>query len=175
MDDPPRPEDFFAAVEDPSARPLTVQRFRPEEAREALPEFAALIDLWLERRGSASVPDWNDVDFTDFRSWHAYIMLSRFESAEPDPTFRLAGEKVAEVLQFETQGRRVSDLAPQFYELQFRHHFGAIREHGLIGLTSGKLPAKGRGHATLRILELPFRDGGPTVERLLHAQGKEIA
>ncbi|MGD1876442.1 MAG: PAS domain-containing protein [Kiloniellaceae bacterium] len=175
MDDPQRFEDLVAPVEDLTAAPLTVQCFVPEEARDALPEFAALIDLWLERRGSAGVPDWNDVDFTDFRSWHAYILLSKFEGAEPDPRFRLAGEKVAEVLQFETQGRRISDLAPQFYELQFRDHFHKIREHGLIGLTSGKLPAKGRGHVTLRILELPFRDGGSAVERLLHAQAKETA
>jgi len=172
LDDPQQLEDLFAAVEDPMAPPLTVQRLLPEEAREALPEFAELIDLWLERRGSAAVPDWGDMDFKDFRGWHAQILLSKFESAEPDPTFRLAGEKVTEDLQFNTQNRRFSSLAPRFYALQFREHFRMIREQGLIGLTSGKLPAKGRGHVTLRFLELPFREGGAAIERLLHAQMK---
>jgi len=175
LDDPQRFEDLFAAVEDPAAPPLTVQRFLPAEARNALPEFAELVDLWLERRGGAAVPDWRDMDFSDFRGWHAQILLSKFEGEEPDPLFRLAGEKVTEVLQFNTQNRRFSSLAPRFYELQFRDHFREIREHGLIGLTSGKLPAKGRGHASLRILVLPFRDGGTTVERLLHIQAKGVA
>ncbi len=173
MEDPPQPEDIVAAVEDPDAPPLTVQRLRPEEARESLPEFAEILDLWLARRGSAAAPDWGDMDFADFVGWHAHIMLSRFESDEPDPIFRLVGEKVAEVLQFAAQNRHVSELAPHFYELQFRDHFRQIREKGVVGLTSGNLPAKGRGHATLRILELPFRDGGATVERLLHVLAKD--
>jgi len=171
VNDPPRLENLFA-VEDPAAPPLTLQRFLPEEARGALPEFADLIDLWMARRGGAAVPDWHDMDFADFRGWHAYMMLSRFEGPEPDPLFRLAGEKVAELLQFTTQNRRVSDLAPRLYEMQFRDHFRQIREKGLIGLSSGKLPAKGRGHVTLRIVELPFRDGGDSVERLLHVQAR---
>jgi hypothetical protein len=168
LEDPPQFESLFAAVEDPDAPPLSLQLFSPEEARESLPEFAEIIHLWLERRGGAAVPDWGNMDFADFVGWHAYIMLSRFESDAPDPTFRLVGEKMAELLQFPLQNRRLSDLAPQFYERQLRGHFGAIREQGLIGLTSGNLPAKGRVHASLRILELPFRDGGRGVERLLH-------
>ena len=172
MEDQEQLEGVSAAVEAPAAPPLTAQRFRPEEARAALPEFAEVIDLWLERRGDAAVPDWGAMDFADFVGWHAQMMVSRFESEEPDPVFRLVGEKVAEVFQFSAQNRSVSELAPHFYELQFRDHFREIREQGLVGLTSGKLPAKGRGHASLRILELPFRDGGATVERLVHVLAK---
>lgn len=173
MDEPQDIEGLVDAVEDPDAPPLTVRLIRPEEAREALPEFAEIIDLWLGRRGEDAVPDWRDMDFADFVGWHAYVMLSSFDGDEPDPLFRLVGEKVAEVLQFPAQQRRVSELAPSFYELQFREHFRQIRDQGLIGLTSGKLPAKGRHHAELRILELPFRDGGATVERLLHVLARE--
>lgn len=46
------------------------------------------------------------------------------------------------------------------------------RCHGLIGLASGRQPLKGRSHVMLRILELPFRDGGDKVERTLHILAK---
>ena len=172
MDDPQQHEDVFAAVEDPDAPPLKVQRFRPDEARGALPEFAELIDLWLERRGGEAVPDWSDFDFPDFVGWHAFLMLSRFESDAPDPTFRLAGEKVTDLMQFQLSGRRLSSLAPRNYEQRLRDHFSEIRAQGLIGLTTGQLPVEGRSHAVMRILELPFREGGATVERLLHVMSR---
>lgn len=175
MEEPQDIEGIFAAVEDPDAPPLKVRLLRPEELRGALPEFAEIVELWLERRGDQAVPDWGGMDFADFVGWHAYLMLSRFESDAPDPTFRLVGEKVAEALQFPTQNRRLSDLAPTFYEMQFREHFRRIRDEGLIGLSSGRLPAKGREHTELRILELPFRDGGTKVERLLHVLARETA
>lgn len=168
MNEPQNIEGIFAAVEDPIAPPLKTWLFQPDEALKQLPEFAEIIDLWLERRGSESLPDWVDMDFADFRGWHAHLMLSKFETEDPDPTFRVVGEEVTVLLQFPTQNRRISDLAPTFYELQFREHFRRIRDEGLFGLTSGELPAKGRGHAVLRILEIPFRDGGTRVERLLH-------
>ncbi|MEO3427567.1 PAS domain-containing protein [Pelagibius sp. CAU 1746] len=175
MDEGERLGEVLAAVEDSNLPPLTLQRFQPEEESEALSDFAAIVDLWRERRGGAAVPDWNDMDFSDFRGWHAQLMLSKFETDEPDPTFRLAGERVTELLGFPMQNHRFSELAPRFYALQFRDHFREIRNEGLIGLTSGKLPAKGRAHIFLRILELPFRDGGDKVERILHVLSKAVA
>lgn len=172
LEDPQNREGISAEVEDPDAPPLTVQLFRPAEVREALPEFAEIIDLRLQRRGGEAVPDWCDLGFADLVGRHAHVMLSSFDGEEPDPLFRLVGEKVAEVFQFPAQHRRVSALAPRFCEPQFRAHFRRIQDEGLIGLTSGKLPAKGRDHADLRILELPFRNGGATVERVLHVLAK---
>lgn len=160
-------------VEDPGAAPMAHRCFSPEEARAALPDFAELIDLWLERRGAAAVPDWGDVDFADFRGWHASILPGRFESQEPDPTLRLAGQNFIDVTQHNPKGLRMSQIAPRLYELHFRDHFRRLREQGLIGLTTGQLFLRGRDHVALRVLELPFRESGSEVMRTVHALPKD--
>jgi len=151
---------------------MDLQLFSAEEARAALPDFADLINLWLARRGSAAVPDWSDVDFADFRGWHDSIVLGVFESDDPDPTLRLAGQTYIDVTQQNPTGRRLSELAPRMFDLYFREHFRQIRDQGLIGLASGRQPIKERTHVMLRILELPFRDGGDRVERTVHVLAK---
>jgi len=154
---------------------MDLRCFAPAAAFAALPEFGALIRLWLQRRGPAEVPDWSDVDFVDFRGWHAFLLLGRFDGNEPDPTLRMAGEGYIEMTKQNPRGWRISELVPRLYDLQFRDHFRRIRNDGAIGLTSGKVPLKGRGHVSLRILELPFRDGGSGVRRTLHALIKGTA
>jgi len=172
MSDPSPAAAIFGGDEDPNAEPMDLQCFSAEEARAALPDFADLIDLWLARRGSAAVPDWSAVDFADFRGWHDSIVLGVFESDEPDPTLRLAGQTYIDVTQQNPTGRRMSELAPRMFDLYFREHFRQIRDHGLIGLASGRQPLKGRSHVMLRILELPFRDGGAEVRRTVHVLSK---
>lgn len=163
----------LAAAEDPNAEPMELRCFTAEEARAALPDFAELIELWMARRGGAAVPDWRDFDFADFRGWHDSLVVGRFEGDEPDPTLRLAGQTYIEVTQQNPTGRRLSELAPRMFDLYYREHFRQIRDHGLIGLAVGRQPLKGRSHVQLRILELPFRDGGPGVARTLHVLAKK--
>ena len=158
----------FQGTEDPDAPPLVLRCFAPEAARTALPDFAALVDLWLERRGAAAVPDWADFDFADFRGWHERITLGSFDTPEPDPTLRLVGESFVEAFGSSAKGLRISEVAPLLYERQLRDHFRSIRQEGLIGLTCGQTPFVGRRHVPMRILELPLRYGGAEVQRTLH-------
>lgn len=172
MSEPVSAAEIFGGDEDPNAEPMDLQCFTAEEAREALPEFADLIDLWIERRGTAAVPDWADMDFADFVGWHDSIVLGVFEDDEPDPVFRLAGQTYLDVTAQNPTGRRLSELAPRMFDLYFREHFRQIRDQGLIGLASGQQPIKERTHVMLRILELPFRDGGEKVARTVHVLAK---
>lgn len=172
MSDPVPAVEVFTGEEDPNAEPMELRCFTAEEARAALPDFADIIDRWLARRGAAAVPDWSDMDFADFVGWHDSLVIGKFESDEPDPTLRLAGETYIDVTAQNPTGRRLSELAPRMFDLYFREHFRQIRDEGLIGLAFGRQPLKGRSHVILRILELPFRDGGDKVERTLHVLAK---
>jgi len=164
--------DVMQGVEDPDAEPLVMQRFTPAEAKAALPDYADLIDLWLARRGTEAVPDWADFDFADFVGWHSSLILGAFESDEPDITLRLVGQDFVDAAALNAKGRRMSEVTPLLYKRQLREHFSKIRAEGLIGLTSGKTPFKGRSHVPMRIMELPFRYGGPQVTRMLHVLAK---
>lgn len=174
MSDPSPAAAIFSGDEDPDAEPMDLRCFSGDEARAALPDFAGLIDLWNERRGSAAVPDWAGMDFADFRGWHDSIVLGVFESDEPDPTLRLAGQTYIDMTAQNPTGRRLSELAPRMFDLHFREHFREIRDKGLIGLAAGRQPLKGRSHVMLRILELPFRDGGTEVKRTVHVLSKSV-
>jgi len=57
---------------------------------------------------------------------------------------------------------------PRLFDLQFRDHFGAIRQSGLIGLTEGRNAISTRNFLSIRVLELPVRAGGADVRRLIH-------
>lgn len=162
-------QNVFARLEDPNAEPLHLSLLKPADALEAAPDFADLIRLWLDRRGDAAVPDWCDMDFTDFRGWHAALVLGAFEDEEPDPRFRLVGEDFQQLAQRNVTGQRFSELVPRLYDLQFREHFRRLRAEGLIGLSEGRFALYDRQHVGVRVLELPFRNGGHGIERTLHA------
>jgi hypothetical protein len=49
-----------------------------------------------------------------------------------------------------------------------RDHFTALRATARIGVGEGQVDIPGREHVSLRVLELPFRDGGPGIDRLVH-------
>jgi len=161
-------QEAFANAEDPNAEPFDLRRFSAEEAMQAAPELAALIQLWMERRRDALAPDWKEMDFVDFRGWHSSICLGQFPDDEHDPLIRLMGQEFVDLSLQEMKGTRFGTIYPRLYDLQFREHFRAIRDHGLIGLASGKVANFGRSHIHVRVLELPFRDGGPKVERTVH-------
>lgn len=161
-------QEAFASAEDPNAEPFDLRRFSAEEAMDAVPDLAALIRLWAERRGDALAPDWGDMDFADFRGWHSSICLGQFPDDEPDPLIRLMGQDFVDLALQEMKGTRFGAIYPRLYALQFREHFQAIRDHGLIGLATGKIAKIGRSHVRMRVMELPFRDGGPKVERTVH-------
>lgn len=162
-------QQIFETAEDANAAPMELHLISPNQALAAAPDFADLIRLWLERRGDAEVPDWRDVDFPDFRGWHASLILGQFVDDEPDPVMRIAGQDYVDIARNNPKGARFSHVLPRLYRLQYREHFGAIRDRGLIGLSVGRMAFVDRGHVRLRVLELPFRDGGPKVERMLHA------
>ena len=163
----------FTQIESQNAIPMTLHCLTVDQALETAADFTDLIELWVRRRGGQSVPDWRDMEFADFRGWHSLLCLSQFEGAEPDPLFRLFGEDAIDIAGFNPTGLRFSQFTPRLYDLQYREHFSRIRQTGLIGLTAGNLAYEGRGHIRLHILELPFRDGGPQVERLAHAVSVE--
>lgn len=171
--DPSDPTDspgaLFSALEDPEAEPLVLRLMGVDEARRAAPDFLALIELWDRRRGARAVPDWRDVEFTDFQGWHADLTLGEFTGADPDPMFRLAGQGHIELTGRNIAGRRFSEAMPRLYGLQFREHFQRLRDEGLIGLSEGRMAQRDRGYIRIRVLELPFRDGGPEVRRTVHA------
>lgn len=170
------PTNFIQRIEEnPNAPPFDLVRLMPDAALAAAPEFRALIELWLTKcpegavNGIASIPDWSDFDFADFRGWHADMVLSIFpDPDEPDPEFRIAGETYSQIVDGPVKGTRFSDSWPRLYGVQFRRHFQAIRDTGLVGLAEGRHATMGRGHITLRVLELPCRDGGTVVARLIH-------
>ncbi|MEX2630215.1 MAG: hypothetical protein WD341_09785 [Tistlia sp.] len=167
---PPALRQLILAAERPDARPFELRRFEAaESALAAAPHFAFLIDLWRSRRGACALPDWADVEFPDFRGWHSALLLSDLPDETPDPRFRLIGEDYRVLQDSSLPGRRFSDVMPRLYARQFRAHFEAIRDGGLIGLTTGPAAFVGREHLHLSILELPFRAGGTGVQRLLHA------
>ncbi len=161
---------LLSEAENPEAPPFALRRLDPEAAQQAAPEFAPLVELWLRRRGPERVPDWSQVEFSDFRGWHSALLFSGFDGPQPDPLFRIMGEdfRVATTIG-SIVGKRMSELLPRLYESQLKAHFQEIRQHGLIGLAVGPAPVVGRKHVRLRILELPFRHGGADVRRLLHA------
>lgn len=167
-------QEFFEASEKPDAPPFLLRRFGPREALEAAPHLAPLIELWDSRRGGEAVPDWADVDFPDFRGWHSSIVVSDLPADEPDPIFRIIGEDFRIFDYTTTQGQRFSDRTPRLYERQFREHFREIRDRGLIGWSVGSAAIVGREHLRVRVLELPFRKGGPLVSRLLHVTSTDL-
>ena len=139
-----------------------------EEARAAAPDFLGMLDLWSDKRNGAPLPDWQDFDFPDFRGWHPDIVLSVFDSDEPDPLFVLSGETFTQAIDVNVKGVHFSEGWPRLYDLQFREHFGAIRRHGLIGLSEGRIAMSARSFLSVRVLELPVRAGGGDVRRLIH-------
>lgn len=169
LPDPSIVRHLLDAGEAPDARPFDLRRLDAEEALAAAPDFASLIALWSGRRAGAAVPDWHDMEFADFRGWHSALLVSDITDGEPDPLFRVIGEDYRIVRDSSLPGQRFSELMPRLYERQFREHFRAIRDQGLLGLAVGPAALVGREHVHLRILELPFRRGGDGVRRLLHA------
>lgn len=154
--------------EDPNLPPFDLSLLTPEEALESLPEFKELIELWMERRNDAPIPDWGDVDFADFRGWHYSLVITAFEGEEPDPKWKIVGELFREMSGANATVMRFSEIVPSLYTQQLRNHFAAVRDKGLIGLSVGRIANIGRGHVPLRVLELPFTEGGTRVERLVH-------
>lgn len=159
---------FGSLEEDVTSPPMDVKRLTLEEAREAAPDFRGMLDVWASKRQGDSLPDWSDFDFADFRGWHSDIVLSVFDSDEPDPCFVLSGETFTRVIDYNVKGVHFGDGWPRLYNLQFREHFGAIRETGLIGLTEGKVATSARNFQCIRVLELPVRAGGDRVQRMIH-------
>jgi hypothetical protein len=94
--------------------------------------------------------------------------LSVFNAEEPDPYFVLSGETFTRAIDFNVKGVHFSQGWPRLFDLQFREHFGAIRDTGLIGLTEGKVATSTRNFLSIRVLELPVRDGGDEVQRMIH-------
>ncbi|MEX2630216.1 MAG: hypothetical protein WD341_09790 [Tistlia sp.] len=168
-------EALFQAVENPDAAPFELQRLDVEGALEAAPRLASLIQLWDERRGEAAVPDWADMDFADFRGWHAALVVSDLPAGEPDPIYRVIGEDFRIVSYTTEPGQKFSDRTPLLYDRQFREHFREIRDRGLIGRATGPAAFVGREHLRLEVLELPFRNGGERVARLVHLMSYDLA
>lgn len=161
-------EVFRSLEEDTSSPPMDLQRLTAEEAPAVAQDFAGMIEVWKSKRGASRLPDWSDFDFPDFRGWHSDLVLSVFQNDEPDPYFILSGETFSRVVDFNFKGVFFSDCWPRLYDLQFRDHFRAIRDEGLIGLTEGKVATANRSFHSVRILELPVRDGGEGVKRMIH-------
>lgn len=161
-------DSFREGTERPDAAPFRVHLLDPERAAQSAPAFAGIVALWRERQQGAAVPDWNDFEFADFRGWHAAMLVSDLPDEEPDPLFRIIGEDWRIVPLTGFAGRRFSEVMPQLYQRQMREHFRQIRERGLIGWSVGPAVQINREHLRLQVLELPFRRGGPRVERFAH-------
>ena len=80
----------------------------------------------------------------------------------------LPGETFTQAIDANVKGVHFSEGWPRLYNLQFREHFGAIRQHGLIGLSEGRIAMSARSFLSIRVLELPVRAGGDDVRRLIH-------
>ncbi len=159
---------FRSLEEDVSSPPMDLKRLTLEEALAAAPDFQGMLEVWGSKCRGDEVPDWHDFDFADFRGWHADIVLSVFKSEEPDPCFVLSGETFTRVIDFNVKGVHFSEGWPRLFNMQFREHFSAIRETGLIGLTEGKVATSDRSFQSIRVLELPLRDGGDRIQRMIH-------
>ncbi len=169
MDSKTATEEVFRSFEeDVSSPPMDLKRLTLEEALEAAPDFRGMLDVWAGKRQGDQLPDWADFDFPDFRGWHSDIVLSVFNAEEPDPYFVLSGETFTRAIDFNVKGVHFSQGWPRLFDLQFREHFGAIRDTGLIGLTEGKVATSTRNFLSIRVLELPVRDGGDEVQRMIH-------
>ncbi len=152
-----------------SAPPVKkAQLVTAEEAIERAPAFAPLVALWRDRRGAEPAPCWRQMDFVDFRGWHSELVLSSFDGDAPDPRFRLVGETFAQLAGMPLKGMRFSEYSPQHFDRQLRDHFAKLRETAKIGLVEGSGCREGQEHVSLQVLELPFRDGGTRIERLVH-------
>jgi hypothetical protein len=156
-------------LQSPRQAQKTTHLVTAERALELVPDFAPLIALWNERRGDAPAPCWSQMDFTDFMGWHPDIVMSSFEGDEPDPVYRIIGETFAQMTNVPRRGMRFSEYAPELYESQLREHFRKLRDGALIGVVEGQAAVIGFEHVSLQVLELPFRDGGERIERLVHA------
>ncbi|HMA16176.1 MAG TPA: PAS domain-containing protein [Kiloniellaceae bacterium] len=169
MDSKAATEKIFRSLEeDVTSPPMDLQRLTLEEALAAAPDFRAMLDLWNSKRRGAALPEWSDFEFSDFRGWHADIVLSVFDSDEPDPHFVLSSETFTQAIDFNVKGVHFSEGWPRLFGLQFREHFGAIRRNGLIGLVQGKIAMSSRSFLSIRVLELPLRAGGEDVKRMIH-------
>lgn len=153
----------------PQPSQKTVHRVTADRARALVPVFAPLIDLWEARRGDARAPCWRQMDFSDFLGWHPDIVMSSFDDDEPDPIYRIVGDAFAQMTNVPKRGMRFSEYAPELYESQLREHFRKLREEALIGVFEGQTAVVGYEHVHLQVLELPFRDGGERIDRLIHA------
>ncbi|WP_193370561.1 PAS domain-containing protein [Pelagibius marinus] len=147
---------------------MDLKRLTLEEALEAAPDFRGMLEVWSSKRRDEQIPGWSDFDFPDFVGWHSDLVLSIFKTEEPDPYFVLSGETFTRAIDFNVKGVHFSQGWPRLFDLQFREHFGAIRDTGLIGLTEGKVATSNRNFLSIRVLELPVRDGGDEVQRMIH-------
>lgn len=159
---------FRTFEEDVTSPPMDLQRLTLEEALEVASDFRGMLDVWAGKRQGDRLPDWADFDFSDFRGWHADIVLSIFDKEEPDPCFVLSGDTFTRIIDYNVKGVHFSEGWPRLFDLQFREHFGVIRETGLIGLTEGKVATSARSFQSIRVLELPVRNGAERVERMIH-------
>lgn len=148
--------------------PLHMRLLPPETEPEPASPFFDIHAAWNRRRAGNALPDWHDFDFADFRGWHSRLKVSVFPDDRPDPLFRIMGETWRIVAMGNLAGVRFSEVRPKLYDRQFRDHFRAIRDQGLIGRTRGAIAGADREFLTIEVLELPYSRDGARVGGLLH-------
>jgi hypothetical protein len=158
----------FQDIENSDAEPFDLALLTPEQAAGKTPKWADLIALWQARRQGELAPDWSQFDFADFRGLHASMVVSEFQTDEPDPTMFLIGEEFRRLYDSNPRGLSFSQTTPRLYAIQFRDHFQAIRDHGWIGHVQGQVAMKGKEHFSVEVLELPLRYGAAAIQRMFH-------
>ena len=93
---------------------------------------------------------------------------SHYETFDPKPDAPSDIRGEFKSIPTSVKGVHFSEGWPRLFELQFREHFGAIRQSGFIGLVEGKIAMSARSFLSIRVLELPVRAGGEDVKRLIH-------
>ncbi len=137
---------------------------------EILPEFQDLVRLWQKKRGNRPVPAWSDFDFHDFTGWHGRIVVADIFYDPFNFRYRLFGEEVAKLYQFDCTGKLCTELENsvfdpaedlEFYEMTSRRL--------LISRVSGMLYRLDRPYVNATFVEFPLSDTGEMATHSLAA------
>lgn len=153
---------------DPKAEAFRMRRLPLDAVLKPDSPFHEIHAIWNGRRIDDGPPRWEDFDFTDFRGWHSRLKISVFPDDQPDPEFRIMGEKWRDLVVRNLAGLRFSEMLPGQFELQFGDHFREIRSKSLIGHALGPIAAVDLGLRQVEVLELPVSRNGEKVGGLFH-------
>lgn len=132
--------------------------------------FAAVADLWLQRRPSAGLlPSRSAFDMLDFKPWLGWVSIYDIEYGDPIRfKIRLAGTQVTIIEQADNTGRYLDEVFPPAdYPGVFAPYFEALESREPVYLQR-TVPTRSGVSKTLSKLVLPVAQDGLRPDKFIN-------